>query len=325
LAQSLTPEASPTATTLAFLGTPQFASPEQAENGEGDIRSDIYSLGSTLWYYLTGEAPFRGTPARVIAQLLTNDPPWERLEAFPKEIRKLLRSMLARNPAGRPQTPVALHTAICECRESLGREKLAKRASKEKPGVAERFERRSFALAGAFVILLVGLIVFPRRGAEISPSGPIGAVVAYRDSALAGVAASRQIGGASGDVRPEKPAKPVAATGSPEFAGNGEMVRAGRAVLPATIPNIPAGSLSLGQAEDEAVPRVSLYTPVRMSLTRDDASETVAAGTASTTVNGLAMTVSSDQRHASKPRRHPSEQPFDRLSRSVSSLWRRFF
>jgi hypothetical protein len=46
---------------------------------------------------------------------------------------------------------------------------------------------------------------------------------------------------------------------------------------------------------------------------------------ASTAVNAPTMTVPADKRQASKPRRHSSEQPFDRLSRSVASLWRRFF
>ena len=313
LAQSLMPEASPTATTLAFLGTPQFASPEQAETGQGDIRSDIYSLGSTLWYYLTGEAPFSGTPGRIIAQLLTNEPPWERLDGFPKEIRNLLRSMLARNPAKRPQTPVALHMAICECRESLGRETLAKRAPKVKPEMAKRFDRRSFAVAGALGILLVGLTVVPRRGAEIQPGAPIGAVVAYRDLSPPRAAPSAELTGAPAKVRPQGPTNLLAAD-LPEAAGNDEKH------LPTTIPNIPATSLSLEESEPDAVPGVSLEKPMRMSLAREDASE---MGAASPEVGGVATTA--DHRHANKPRHRSSEQPFDRLSRNVSSLWRRLF
>src|SRR5438270_671100 len=43
-----------------FVGTPTFASPEQFEHGPVDARSDIYSLGVTLWYALTGEVPCPG-------------------------------------------------------------------------------------------------------------------------------------------------------------------------------------------------------------------------------------------------------------------------
>ena len=50
----------------AFVGTPTFASPEQFDRRELDPRSDIYSLGVTLWYALTGLVP---RPGRTIEEI----------------------------------------------------------------------------------------------------------------------------------------------------------------------------------------------------------------------------------------------------------------
>jgi serine/threonine protein kinase len=47
-----------------FAGTPEFASPEQFAGVPVDIRSDLYSLGVTLWEMVTGRAPFRALRAR---------------------------------------------------------------------------------------------------------------------------------------------------------------------------------------------------------------------------------------------------------------------
>ena len=49
-----------------FAGTPEFASPEQFAGVQVDIRSDLYSLGVTLWEMVTGHVMFRGSPAKVM-------------------------------------------------------------------------------------------------------------------------------------------------------------------------------------------------------------------------------------------------------------------
>jgi TPR repeat protein len=94
-----------------FVGTPHFASPEQLEEKDLDIRSDIYSLGATLWYLLTGQTLYSGSLARVMIGHISETPPFDRLIA-PPALRALLRRMLAKNPADRPQTPDALLTEI---------------------------------------------------------------------------------------------------------------------------------------------------------------------------------------------------------------------
>ena len=80
-----------TLTAGGFLGTPHFASPEQLEERAIDVRSDIYSLGVTLWYMLAGKTPFSGSLAQVMSQHLHRDPPFENLEGQIPEVVILLR------------------------------------------------------------------------------------------------------------------------------------------------------------------------------------------------------------------------------------------
>src|SRR5271170_6237277 len=95
-----------------FVGTPHFASPEQLEEREIDVRSDIYSLGVTLWYMLAGQPPFGGSMAQVMSQHLSKPPPFEKFKTLPQPVAALLRKMLEKDPANRFQTPAELRKAI---------------------------------------------------------------------------------------------------------------------------------------------------------------------------------------------------------------------
>jgi serine/threonine protein kinase len=95
-----------------FVGTPHFASPEQLEEREVDVRSDIYSLGVTLWYMLSGQTPFAGSTAQVMSQHLSKPPPLEKLQDIPLPVASLLRRLLEKDPARRPQTPNELRREI---------------------------------------------------------------------------------------------------------------------------------------------------------------------------------------------------------------------
>jgi serine/threonine protein kinase/tetratricopeptide (TPR) repeat protein len=88
-----------------FVGTPNFASPEQFESGSVDVRSDIYSLGATLWFALTGKTPFAGRNIEEIHRAQkSNVFPIEQMKAarVPSRLRSLLKSMLAFEPTARP-------------------------------------------------------------------------------------------------------------------------------------------------------------------------------------------------------------------------------
>src|SRR5262245_11070280 len=90
-----------------FVGTPAFASPEQFEHSALDVRSDIYSLGETLWFALTGKTPFAGrTLFEIHRAQKSNELPTEQLKAahVPHRLKSLIESMLAFEPASRPGT-----------------------------------------------------------------------------------------------------------------------------------------------------------------------------------------------------------------------------
>jgi len=104
-----------------FVGTPAFASPEQFTDARVDVRSDIYSLGATLWYLLTGHRPFEGaTIEQIRASQRSRVLPIEQLKTarVPSRLISLLVSMLAREPAARPSVR-ALTLQLQDCRARI--------------------------------------------------------------------------------------------------------------------------------------------------------------------------------------------------------------
>jgi len=94
------------------LGTPNYISPEQAKGEENiDIRSDIYSLGATLYHAATGTLPFDGKSAPVVlSQHLSAplDPPQHRNPELSIRFSRVIQKMMAKKPEHRYQTPTEL-------------------------------------------------------------------------------------------------------------------------------------------------------------------------------------------------------------------------
>ena len=138
-------EDSATLTIGGFVGTPHFASPEQIEEGEVDIRSDIYSLGATLYFALTGQSPFAGSVGQVMSQHLYKPLPMERLTALPRSLVSLLQQMMEKDRNNRPQTPQDLQKIILACLEEL-RASESRRAHKPDEQIST-FETLDLSLA----------------------------------------------------------------------------------------------------------------------------------------------------------------------------------
>jgi serine/threonine protein kinase len=183
-----------------YLRTASSKSLEQIEEAKMDGRSDIYSLGCTLWYLLTGEsrlagsltggfaqhlgneppwacrvwrlltgeAPITGLVTSTLTQQAAGEPPWEKLGSFPRRIRRLLRRML-KEPSQRPAS------AMAERRGGLIQWRVRMELQREIEQCLADVERREALAARIALPVKIGrqrLIVAPwtRRAAIFSAS-----------------------------------------------------------------------------------------------------------------------------------------------------------
>jgi serine/threonine protein kinase len=117
----------------AFVGTPEFASPEQFAGVGVDIRSDLYSLGVVLWEMVTGHVMFMGSPAEVMYQHQHAPLPLEKLEHVPQPVVVLLEVLLEKDPARRFQSPAELLKAIPTITGAIDARRRITRQSFQKP------------------------------------------------------------------------------------------------------------------------------------------------------------------------------------------------
>ena len=121
------------------MGTPDYLAPEQATNARNaDIRSDLYSLGCTFYYLLTGKAPFHGGALTeiLLRHQMDAPPPLDQLRPdVPPALAAVVSRLLAKNPADRFQAPVELAEALAPFRTGDGDLSTAASSPAEAPGV----------------------------------------------------------------------------------------------------------------------------------------------------------------------------------------------
>ena len=101
--------------TSGFEGTPQFAPPEQLRGEPLDVRADIYAAGATLYYLLTGRAPFDAPDLRELFARVTTEtpvPPRQQRRDIPARLSAVVMRCLAKSPADRPSSYPALADAL---------------------------------------------------------------------------------------------------------------------------------------------------------------------------------------------------------------------
>ncbi|MBX9941811.1 MAG: serine/threonine protein kinase [Candidatus Obscuribacterales bacterium] len=135
-----------------IFGSPLYMSPEQAQGGKLDERSDIYSLGCTLFECLTGRPPFQG---RNIVETLTahieaRPPRLSEVKAgahFPKSLEDFLDHLLSKSPHDRPQSMAQVEEILESILEELGIESEVEKTVQLK-GLAEKKTKRKKIATG---------------------------------------------------------------------------------------------------------------------------------------------------------------------------------
>jgi serine/threonine protein kinase len=180
----------------SFDKSSHYASPEQLQHGKVDFRSEIYSLGATMWFLLTGAPPLMAPNGPLAMQPTTHGLAVDKLSGMPKRVRRLLAQMLAVNPEGRPQDPLAFYRQIKDClakidrRETMARRfgvPLFSRSNTVAIHARRRFPVKALALAAVLLALatLAAFIVpgYLRHQRVRQTEEPIGVPIGVPDAA----------------------------------------------------------------------------------------------------------------------------------------------
>ncbi|MBS1853877.1 MAG: protein kinase [Acidobacteria bacterium] len=140
------------ATTLTvegeIAGTPAYMSPEQAEGRQLDARSDVFSFGLVLYRMLCGRPAFSGDTAASVMAAVLREEPAPLGEKVPREVERIVRRCLHKDPAHRWQSVSDIHIVM----EELAAGRLADAAP-----ARVRQNRLPWILAGAMALLAAAL------------------------------------------------------------------------------------------------------------------------------------------------------------------------
>ncbi len=145
-------------TTGHWLGTPDFAAPEQIEGRELDGRADVYALGCVLYTALTGHAPFADVPRLRKGWAHVHEQP----PALGGALGPVVAKALAKDPAARYATAGELGQAACAAASGKHRATVRTR----KLVTTERRRRRPFVAAAVLAIAIAGAAIALTTGGE---------------------------------------------------------------------------------------------------------------------------------------------------------------
>ena len=146
---------------LVIIGTPAYVSPEQVQTRSADARSDVYSLGATLFHMLAGAPPFEGATAyEVVSQHISSPPPSieKRRQGLPAGLDAVVRKMMAKRPPERYQSMQEVEQDL-EAVQRGERPAALLKAPARRRAIRERKRRAGFLVAATGSLILgVGLL-----------------------------------------------------------------------------------------------------------------------------------------------------------------------
>ena len=236
--------------TGTVMGTPAYMSPEQAAGDSSiDARSDIYSLGVTMFQMVTGKLPFADAGpsfGRILAAHLQQAPPLPRAlnPDVPAELEEIILKTLEKRPDDRYQSMSELHDTLLGCMERLGISAELPRIGERQPSTAEqgiRTARQSDPAAtparGATLPRSRTVATEPPRPRRVGPALLVGAGAGI---AIA-IAALLLVWSPWSSAPEARKPRPVPTQPVPMQAGSGEEPpQAGAPPAPADAPAMPA-------------------------------------------------------------------------------------
>jgi hypothetical protein len=140
----------------AFIGTPAYVSPEQAEGGVPTPRSDVFSLGIVLHEMLSGRNPFaRRTAFETLTAIVREDPPPLDVAGLPTGVARLVERCLQKRSADRPGSAADLAFML----ETLGTRAEMPRAQAPAPTLDRGAAAALMPLGRALALLATGVVL----------------------------------------------------------------------------------------------------------------------------------------------------------------------
>ena len=162
------------------MGTPDYIAPEQARDARAaDIRSDLYSLGCSLYFLLTGRPPHAGTTllAKLMAHATVEPKAVEDVRVdVPAELAEVVRRLLAKDPNARFQTPAEVADALApfvDRHRSGGRDGDAGVQRTAAASDPLRLAARVLATLGVLSLLAFGLVIGNRGWIRFQYPAPL--------------------------------------------------------------------------------------------------------------------------------------------------------